>query len=118
MDNIRDFVNGVQLVRFVNKPVCMMGKVTSVSPNGMNFEIKSVDDVAVKVNVKEPINTPLTDHWVEVRGISAGKSINADDYTIFSNKDFDVKSHNYLCSLLYSVPNIYQTEAKSSDEGN
>ncbi|KAF7288045.1 hypothetical protein GWI33_000099 [Rhynchophorus ferrugineus] len=110
MDNIRDIVNGTQLVRFVHKPVSIMGKVKKVSPNGNNFEIQAVDDVGVLVHVKQPVNSPITDHWVEVRGVSTGKAVDADDYTIFSNKEFDAKSHNTLCQLLYSVLNLWETD--------
>lgn len=108
MDNVRDIINGSQLPRFVNKPVSIIGQVQDIDANGKFFQIRAVDDAIVRINVKEPVNTPITG-WVEARGISTGRAVNAEDYVIFGNEKFDEKGHNMLCNLLYSVPNIWET---------
>lgn len=37
-------------------------------------------------------------------------SITAQDYVIFANEKFDTKGYNELCSLLYTVPDIWSTQ--------
>ncbi|XP_019877406.1 uncharacterized protein LOC109605276 [Aethina tumida] len=108
MDNIRDIVNGAQLSRFVNKKVSILGHVTEVASNSLSFDMRTVDNVIVKINLKRPLTSPL-EGYVEVIGTSQGKTVLADDFIIFNNEKMDVKSHNTLCQLLYTVPNIWST---------
>ncbi|CAH0554974.1 unnamed protein product [Brassicogethes aeneus] len=108
MDNIRDIINGAQLSRFTGKKVSILGHVTESAPNGMSFQLRAVDNVVVKINLKTPLDAPL-EGYVEVIGKSEGKSVMADDFIIFNNEKMDVKAHNTLCTLLYSVPNIWNT---------
>lgn len=66
MDNVRDIINAAQLPRFVHKKVSVVGKVQNIDPSGKFFHIVSTDDIPVKINLREPINSPVSG-WVEVR---------------------------------------------------
>ncbi|XP_050296161.1 uncharacterized protein LOC126736017 [Anthonomus grandis grandis] len=114
MDNVRDIVNAAQLPRFLNKRVSIVGNVQGVDPSGKSFTLMTTDDATVKVNVTQ-ITGPISG-WVEVHGISRGKEILADNYIIFNNENFDSKSYNELCKLLYSVPDIWKT-SNGFDDG-
>ncbi|KAL1491959.1 hypothetical protein ABEB36_012473 [Hypothenemus hampei] len=114
MESGRDIINGAMLPRFANKNVNIFGKIVDVDPNGSFVQIKTTDDVQVKVNLQHPINRQ-TSGWIEVQGICTGRGINASDINMFENENFDCKSHNELCVLLQTVPNIWKTS--NQDDG-
>lgn len=53
-EHLREVVNGTLLPQYNGKKVSLTGLVTNVAPNGMSFEMNTVDDVTVKVNLKKP----------------------------------------------------------------
>jgi hypothetical protein len=43
-----------------------------------------------------------------VHGVcQGGKTIQAENFYTFTNQKFDAKSHNTLCKLMNSIPNVY-----------
>ncbi|CAG9828322.1 unnamed protein product [Diabrotica balteata] len=104
-----NIVRGNQLPMFINKKVSITGFVTEKSYNGMWFEIKTTDNVTVRITMKKPIDQHL-EGYVEVHGDSTGKGVTADEYIHFSNEKFAAKSHNKLCSYLHSIPTLWNLE--------
>lgn len=64
MGNIREIVNGTLLQLFNGKPVSITGVVDHVNGSGLTFDMRSVDDVTVKVIMKKP--RAGISGWVEV----------------------------------------------------
>lgn len=112
-DNLREICNGALLPRFTGKKVSVVGLVTQVNPNGLTFDMRTTDDVVVKVNFKKPFMNAL-EGYVEVQGVAQSKTIICDEIVQFpteGSKDFDVISHNTLCNMLHVIPDIYKTQA-------
>ncbi|KAF5292019.1 hypothetical protein FQA39_LY14136 [Lamprigera yunnana] len=111
-ENLREIVTGAMLPRYIGKKVSVTGLVTKVNPNGLTFDIRSTDDVVVKVNMRRPRTNPLEGH-VEVHGIGqSGPTIICEElieFPIEESADFDAASHNILCQLLQSVNDLWQT---------
>ncbi|KAL3268599.1 hypothetical protein HHI36_007706 [Cryptolaemus montrouzieri] len=101
-------VNGNQLPNHVGGIVSLLGYVNGPAPNALTFELRTTDNVMVKVNLKRPLDKPI-DGYVEVRGIYQNRAVTASDLIKFSNKDFDAEGHNTLCSLWHSMSNIWKT---------
>lgn len=57
--------NGMLLPQFNGKKVCIVGLVTNVNPNGLTFDINTVDDVSVKVNLRKP-QRDILEGYIEV----------------------------------------------------
>lgn len=108
MGSIREIVNGAQLAAFVNKKVSITGFVIEKAPNGLSFDLRTTDNIIVKINLKRVVDYPLQG-YVEVLGTSTGKGVNCDDFISFSNVTFDAKAYNKLCIFLTSVPNLWNT---------
>ncbi|GJQ75806.1 hypothetical protein Trydic_g17875 [Trypoxylus dichotomus] len=111
-ENIREIVNGQQLAQFIGKKVSVTGLVTNVNPNCITFDITTVDNKPIKVNLKKPYND-LLEGYVEVHGTAQNNVIICDEVIQFSDqasKDFDVAAHNTLCQLLHTVPELWRTE--------
>lgn len=106
MSNLREMVNGAQLGAFMNKKVSITGFVVDKAPNGLSFDLRTTDNIIVKINLKRVVDHPL-EGYVEVHGTSTGKGVNSDDFVMFSNTTFDVKAYNKLCTFLTSVPNLW-----------
>lgn len=62
---IGDRTNGTLLPQFNGKKVCIVGLVSNMNPNGLTFDINTVDDVTVKVNLRKP-QRDLLEGYVEV----------------------------------------------------
>ncbi|KAF2897786.1 hypothetical protein ILUMI_08373 [Ignelater luminosus] len=110
-ENLREIVTGDMLPGYNGKKVSVTGLVTHINPNGLTFDIRTVDDVLVKVNLRKPNRDPL-EGYVEVHGTAqAGNVVICDNIVQFSSKtdEFDAAGHNSLCKLLHSVPNLYKT---------
>lgn len=105
---LREIVNGATLGGYLNKKVSIVGYVTDKTPNGLSFDVRTTDNQIVKVTLKRPLDQPV-EGYVEVHGTSMGKSIAADYFVIFSNTTFDAKAYNKLCTLLTSIPNLWNT---------
>lgn len=131
-ENLREIVNGGMLSQFMGKRVTIIGLVTNVNANGLTFDIKAVDDVTVKVNLRQPNQDALTGH-VEVSGlfslmfvllkqvlqvhgtVQGGNTVICDHFVQFpissSEEEFDSTNHNMLTSLLQNVPGMWKTTA-------
>lgn len=101
-------VNGAKLEAFVNKKVSIVGFVIEKAPNGLSFDMRTTDNLIVKINMQQVIDHPLQG-YVEVHGISTGKGVRGDELIVFSNVNFDAKAYNKLCTILTSVPNLWNT---------
>lgn len=108
MASLREIVNGAQLGASINRKISITGFVIDKSPNGLSFDLRTTDNQIVKINLKRPMNDPV-EGYVEVHGISTGKGVNADQFIQFSNVNFDAKAYNTLCTLLTTVPNLWNT---------
>lgn len=60
-----DRVNGTLLPQFNGKKVCIVGLVSNMNSNGLTFDINTVDDVTVKVNLRKP-QRDILEGYVEV----------------------------------------------------
>lgn len=47
-------INGVLLKHFNGKKVCVVGSVSNMHPNGLSFDITTVDSLIVKINLRKP----------------------------------------------------------------
>lgn len=65
MENLREITNGALLPQFNGKKVSITGLVTNVNPNGLTFDMRSCDDIAIKVNFRRPFKDIL-EGYVEV----------------------------------------------------
>ncbi|XP_031349599.1 uncharacterized protein LOC116175564 isoform X2 [Photinus pyralis] len=78
------------------------------------MEKGATDDSIVKVNLRKPHSGNLEGH-VEVHGTAvSGSTVICDElieYPSEASDDFDATSHNTLCQLLQSVPNLWKTTA-------
>lgn len=108
MGSLREIVNGAQLGAFINKKISVTGFVIDKAPNGLSFDLRTTDNQIVKINLKRVMDHPV-EGYVEVHGTSTGKGVNCDDFVIFSNTKFDAKAYNKLCTLLTTVPNLWNT---------
>lgn len=57
--------NGSLLPQFNGQKVCIVGIVENMNPNGLTFDINTVDDITVKVNLRKP-QRDLLEGYVEV----------------------------------------------------
>lgn len=62
---IGERTNGTLLPQFNGKKVCIVGLVSNMNPNGLTFDINTVDDVTVKVNLRKPQRDVL-EGYIEV----------------------------------------------------
>lgn len=62
---IGERTNGTLLPQFNGKKVCIVGAVSNMNPNGLTFDINTVDDVSVKVNLRKP-QRDILEGYVEV----------------------------------------------------
>lgn len=62
---IGERTNGTLLPQFNGKKVCIVGLVSNMNPSGLTFDINTVDDVTVKVNLRKP-QRDLLEGYVEV----------------------------------------------------
>lgn len=106
MASNRIHVNGAQLEAFINKKISIVGFVIEKAPNGLSFEMRTTDNLIVKIHLNQVVDYPLQG-YVKVQGISTGKGVLCDDLVMFSNVNFDAKAYNKLCTLLTSVPNLW-----------
>ncbi|CAG9863816.1 unnamed protein product [Phyllotreta striolata] len=104
-----DIVNGAQLPMFMNKNILITGFVTEKASNGLWFEMRTTDNQIVRINLKRPIDQ-LLEGYVEVQGVSTGKGVNAEGYINFENPKFDAQAYNTLCSMLQSLPNLWNVK--------
>lgn len=134
-ENVKEIVNGKLLPQYSGKKVIVVGKVVQVNPNGLSFQLQTVDDVKVKVDLKRP-NRDVLEDFVEVKprnlstalnlmgrfilqvhGMSQGHSIICDEVILFPSETtckFDSASYNVLCNLLHSIPDLWKTKIWSS----
>lgn len=70
MANNFEYVNAEMLERFKDKKVSLIGYVTSVASNSQSFEVRAVDDVVVKVNLKRPLTHPLSGYVMVLRSLN------------------------------------------------
>lgn len=63
--NLYEIVNGALLPQFNGKKVNITGLVTQINPNGLIIDIRTVDDVPLKVNFKKPFRDNL-EGFIEV----------------------------------------------------
>ncbi|KAK9881703.1 hypothetical protein WA026_017222 [Henosepilachna vigintioctopunctata] len=108
MENFQ-IVNGNQLPNHTDKKVSLTGYVSGASVNSLTFEVRATDNVMVKVNLKRPLDRPI-EGYVEVQGLYQNKCITVTNLIVFDTQEFDAEGHNTLCSLLHSVPNIWNTQ--------
>lgn len=113
-ENLREIVNGAMLPQYNGKRVSITGLVTKLNPNGITFDMRASDDTVVKVNLRKPHSNTLEGH-VEVHGTAvSGSTVICDELIEFlpeRSADFDATSHNTMCQLLQSVPNLWKTAA-------
>jgi len=93
----RPRINGAMLSNFIDRNVCLMGEVSEVNPNGMQFKIKASDGQMVTVNTNHRIQDYM-ESVVEVQGkVTSGSSITSDFVNSFPaeyTKEFDMASYN------------------------
>lgn len=65
MENLYEICNGSLMSKFIGSKVSVIGLVSKVNPNGVSFEMRTTDDMVIKVNCREPISHPL-EGYVEV----------------------------------------------------
>lgn len=99
-------VNGAKLEAFINKKVGIVGFVIEKASNGLSFDMKTTDNIIVKINMQQVIDHPLQG-YVEVHGISTGKGVICNELVTFSNTTFDAEAYNKLCNILTTVPNLW-----------
>jgi hypothetical protein len=107
---MHNLVSGAQLPAFVGKNVAVCGVVNNASSGSTSFSLQSTDNVSVPVHLNKPLSEDLKG-YVEVHGVcQGGKTIQAENFYTFTNKKFDAKSHNTLCKLMNSIPNVYHNQ--------
>lgn len=63
----REIVNGSMMPQYTGKKVSVTGLVTKINPNGLTFDVRAMDDVEIKVNLKRP-NNDILEGLVQVSG--------------------------------------------------
>lgn len=61
----RNISNGKLLAQFNNQPVSITGVVSNINPNAQSFDIRTVDNITVKINLTSPLDDML-EGYVEV----------------------------------------------------
>lgn len=66
MATLRMIVNGALLTQCNGKNVSITGCITQIASSGLSFEMQSVDDQNIRVNLKKPYDG-LMKGYVEVK---------------------------------------------------
>ncbi|XP_063240242.1 replication protein A 14 kDa subunit-like isoform X2 [Bacillus rossius redtenbacheri] len=88
--------------RYINK------LLAEVNPNGMSFEILTTDEQRLTVNMKHPLEEPVTG-VIEVRGTAQGRTmLMCDSYIMFPAEItalFDKAQFNTAVTLINTIAN-------------
>ncbi|XP_018319701.1 uncharacterized protein LOC108733138 [Agrilus planipennis] len=109
--NKRDIINGALLTEFAERKVSIIGSIVNAAPNGLTFEMRTTDDVLLKVILKKPYKD-LLEGYIEVHGLVQKNVIACDDFVLFpieKNENFDVAAYNQLCNRLHTIPYLWKT---------
>ncbi|XP_025406192.1 uncharacterized protein LOC112680343 [Sipha flava] len=104
----RAFVNGSYLMKYIDKPVTLIGSVVKVSDDSKTLTLQTTDDQVVTVNFHEAIDSSL-DGWVEVHGLAKDKStVGGESYYNLPSSitvDFEKQQFNETIRLIYTLAN-------------
>lgn len=103
-DEYVPYVTAGNLAQRNGAKVSLWGKVTKVSASE-GFYVKTVDDQEILIRLRKPLCEAL-EGWVEIHGVSQGKSVICDEYVPFSAdmaKNIDIEGHKSLAKLLAAL---------------
>ena len=103
----KPYINGSMLVNNIGRTVCAIGKVTSMSPNGMSFQIILADGKVVKVQLEEQLDEPL-EGYVQVNArVNRDNSLTAQHLVSFGSGEIDLEVFNKTLNIMMTYPEFF-----------
>lgn len=108
-------VNGSMLNENIGKLVCVVGKITQVSPTGNALKILTSDQQTIQVSLKDQYeDTP--GHCIQIIGIvQQNLSVIAEKYTSFASEEFDLALYDKTIKLLPRYSELFLAKAGGAD---
>ncbi|XP_057684468.1 replication protein A 14 kDa subunit [Corythoichthys intestinalis] len=110
-------INFSMLGRYINKPVCFVGRVEKVHPTGKSFTVVDGEGQCVSVELNDPLGEELSG-IVEVIGMVSNKgALMATTFSMLRDEKgipFDLELYNEAIKLIHDFPQHYPFEVASS----
>ncbi|XP_076864330.1 replication protein A 14 kDa subunit [Brachyhypopomus gauderio] len=110
-------VNTSMLYQYINRPVCLIGRVEKVYPTGKAFTLSDGEGKSASVELKEPLDEELSG-IVEVIGMVSNKNtVMAAAYIQFREErgiTFDLELYNEALKVVHDFPQHYPFDMSSS----
>ncbi|XP_053719369.1 replication protein A 14 kDa subunit [Synchiropus splendidus] len=117
LDNPRPRINHSMLLQHIGRPVCFVGRVEKVSPNGKTFTVADGESRTVTVELNEPHDGELNG-VVEVVGMVSNKGVlMATTYSMLQEAKgvpFDLELYNEAVKIIRDFPQHYPFHVAAS----
>ncbi|KAF7223449.1 replication protein A 14 kDa subunit [Nothobranchius furzeri] len=110
-------INCSMLSQHINRPVCFVGRVGQVHPNGKTFTVSDGEGNTATVELNEPLDTELSG-IVEVLGVVSNKGcIMATMHNLLQENKaipFDLELYNQALKVIHDFPQHYPFQMAAS----
>uniref|UniRef100_A0A1A8SCR4 Replication protein A3 n=1 Tax=Nothobranchius rachovii TaxID=451742 RepID=A0A1A8SCR4_9TELE len=110
-------INCSMLSQHINRPVCFVGRVGQVHPNGNTFTVSDGEGNTATVELNEPLDTELSG-IVEVLGVVSNKGcIMATMHNLLQENKaipFDLELYNQALKVIHDFPQHYPFQMAAS----
>ncbi|XP_077363676.1 replication protein A 14 kDa subunit [Festucalex cinctus] len=110
-------INSSMLSRYINKPVCFVGRVEKVHPTGKTFTVVDGQGQCVCVELNDPLQEELSG-IVEVIGIVSNKgAIMANTFNMLREDKgipFDLELYDEAVKVIHDFPQHYPFDVAAS----
>ncbi|KAM9823895.1 replication protein A 14 kDa subunit [Neosynchiropus ocellatus] len=117
LDSPRPRINHSMLLQHIGRPVCFVGRVEKVNPNGKSFTVADGESRTVTVELNNPHNEELGG-IVEVVGTVSNKGlIMATTFSILQEAKgvpFDLELYNEAVKIVRDFPQHYPFQVAAS----
>ncbi|XP_004211970.1 replication protein A 14 kDa subunit [Hydra vulgaris] len=103
----KQYVNGAMLSSNIGRSVCAIGKVTSMNPNGMGFQIMLADGKIVKVQLEEQLDEPLEGYVQLIARVNRDTSLTAQNLVSFGSGEIDLEIFNKTLNTMTTYPEFF-----------
>ncbi|XP_013874678.1 replication protein A 14 kDa subunit [Austrofundulus limnaeus] len=110
-------INCSMLSQYINRPVCLVGRVGKVNPSGKTFNVFDGEGNSTTVELNEPLEEELSG-IVEIVGMVSNKGVlMASTYNILPEDKgivFDLELYNEALKVIHDFPQHYPFQVAAS----
>ncbi|XP_054620053.1 replication protein A 14 kDa subunit [Dunckerocampus dactyliophorus] len=110
-------INCSMLSRYINKPVCVVGRVEKVHPSGKTFTVADGEGQIATVELNEPLEEELCG-IVEVIGMVSNRgAVMATTFNMLRDEkgiSFDLELYNEAVKVIHDFPQHYPFQVAAS----